>query len=250
MQKRRDSAIEAVLWDIDDVLVDTTTMYRLSRQCAFRALGVDAESDPQLFAIWDRLFWFFDQDDTEGILHTVLMEAGLVHVFDHSHLQQAIEAYDAIWNDGIMPVEGVVDIVRSLNDIAVPQAVVSNGSVEYQMRKLEAIGLSSVFEPDRVLIAAKSSPMAKPRPHGIRHMCQYLQVPPSNAAYIGDRHSDMMAANLAGAVGILFGRTPPPPEVLRPPTTGALELEQPQHLVESVVELAELLETAIGSSGR
>lgn len=226
-----------VIWDIDDVLVDTSGMYLTSRH---RALGHLKINDTALaMSIWDRLFWFYEQDRTEAMLKALLHE--LQHDVDDLAFETALGDFNTVWAEEIVPVDGIIDLVLELEQRGVPQAIVSNGKIENQQRKLQAIGLAEFFSSRPVVIEASGSDHSKPTPHGIWRACELLDIQPGTALYVGDRPTDMIAANLAGATGVFFSRSFHAPEVLRPPQGDAIGIERASYSTEGVRALAELL---------
>lgn len=232
--------VSGVIWDIDGVLVDNRSMYHHSRKTALVLLGLTSNQVEPALAIWDRLLWFFDEDEIPGILRAIMSEMRLSSPEEDEVIRGAVEAYHSIWTNEITPVDGMVNLVHTLRRAEVRQAVVSNGDPDYQAFKLSSLGILDVFD-DAVIVKRNDSEGGKPNPDGILIACSKLGVLPDAAVYIGDRPSDMIAANLAGVKSIKFNRTPLSPEVKLPSLESALRIEKAAFIVETADQLADLL---------
>lgn len=82
--------------------------------------------------------------------------------------------------------------------------LVTNGELEYQAPKITAVGLDRYLEH---IIASGELGIAKPDARIFRHACDLFGVPPSRAAYIGDRlETDAIGAARAGLTGVWLDR--------------------------------------------
>lgn len=233
-------AIKAVIWDVDGVLVDTADMFRISRERTLDSLGLQPDQVTQAMGVWDRLFWHFDMSDKAGILRATIQELGL-EVISDEQIESALAIYKQSWTNDIAAVPGIPELVTELTQRGISQAIVSNGEPDWQMHKLTTAGMTKYFPAEHIIIAESSSPEAKPNPNGILQACRILGVDPAEAAYVGDRITDVIAANLAGVVSVFYACIPKAPEVHWPPAEGAINLEKPQHTVETVADLKKLL---------
>ncbi|MEU7822469.1 HAD family hydrolase [Catellatospora sp. NPDC049133] len=233
--------LQAVIWDIDDVLVDTSRTYHESRVAALHVIGLSPERVQEALAVWNRLFWYFDQDDLRGIVLALAHELELDREHVAMNFDRVQEQYDAVWSIGIPPIGGMAGIVSGLHACGVPQAVVSGGDPDYQTEKLKSAGLDIYFNRDAIVVAPSNSVLAKPNPAGILKACAVLKVDARRTLYIGDRISDVIAARLAGSIPVYFDRIPSAPEVRRAPEAGSLLLENPQYRVVGVDGLRNVL---------
>ena len=80
-------------------------------------------------------------------------------------------------------------------------ALVSNGGGQTQRRKLEATALDSVFTPDHTWISAEVG-FAKPNPGLLNLACRALGVEPTECLLVGDHEAEDGAA--ARAAGMPF----------------------------------------------
>lgn len=86
-----------------------------------------------------------------------------------------------------------------------PLGVITNGDSVQQRDKLRVLGLAARF---KVVVASADIGIAKPDPRVFRHAARLLGVTPERCVYIGDkRDTDAQAATSAGMTGIWLNRT-------------------------------------------
>lgn len=82
--------------------------------------------------------------------------------------------------------------------------VITNGSLEFQMAKIDGVGLAPWLEH---VIASGEVGVAKPDPVIFEVACTAFEVTPSDAVYVGDRlHTDAIGAAHAGLMGVWIDR--------------------------------------------
>lgn len=236
----RDS-FAAAIWDVDDVLVDTRNAFRESQVLALHTLTLSPPNVDAALGIWDRLLWYFDQDNVAGILQAIIVELRLDVSFVNDAIVQAVRVYDEAWEQRVRPITQVVELVRVLNNEHIPQGIVTNGDRSYQLHKLAITGILELIPEDLIFVAVPGSEEAKPHPNGILSICRSFGIAPEHVVYVGDRLSDIVAANLAGCGSIQFVSDPPGPDYKIPPTPLLLRIEQPALVAQSVSDLARFL---------
>lgn len=88
--------------------------------------------------------------------------------------------------------------------IAYRHAVLSNGAVAAQERKLRALGVRDRFE---ALLCADGLGVSKPHSAAFRAVCAALDLAPAEVAYVGDQlDTDARGARDAGLLGIWLDR--------------------------------------------
>jgi HAD superfamily hydrolase (TIGR01509 family) len=99
---------------------------------------------------------------------------------------------------------GLAETLRALQKQGIRQAVFSDYPAQ---RKLEALGVADLFD---VVCAAGDDDIRtlKPHPRGLEVALRRLRLDnPSDALYVGDRHSvDAIAAGRAGMRSLIFGK--------------------------------------------
>lgn len=229
--------VSAVIWDIDDVLIDTAGARRQAQYRVLRRLGyTEAELTSRVEA-WDRLFWFYRSTDYRGILEVLSLEWGLG--LEMSEIEALSQSLAIDIQQGMSTRSGIPETLSCLHKHGILQGIVSNGEKELQMQKLTATHIRHHFMSASIIIYPSSSPKAKPRSYGILECCSGLGGSPQQIVYVGDRTIDIIAANLAGCQSIrLFSNAP---EALEPIKGPELSIERSTFSVDHPLEILELL---------
>lgn len=83
--------------------------------------------------------------------------------------------------------------------------LITNGDLAFQLRKVTAVGLDARVER---VIASGEVGAAKPDAAIFEYACRTFDVPPADAAYVGDRlRTDAIGAARAGLTGVWLNRT-------------------------------------------
>jgi phosphoglycolate phosphatase-like HAD superfamily hydrolase len=225
--------VAAVLWDIDDCLVDSRGCLIRGQESALRSIGVADADIAAAVALWNRMLWYFRQEDRNGLLLAVAKELGLEQP-DRRSLRRACDAFRLPWKS-IQPKPDVVDCLAALVEAGCELGAVSNGRYGAQQAKLRIAGLPSYLPRDAVLVVPTTELPSKPNPSSLIECCRRLSVSPRRTVYVGDRTSDVVAANLAGMIPV---RLPSHgPEVHEPADGVTLRLETPEVRLTDVREL-------------
>jgi len=226
--------LSAIIWDIDDVLVDTKSFQRRTQRTALNTLGIVEPSHVEAgINLWDRLLWYFHQDNYEGILEALVHEFEL-HVKTQDLLRAATLA-DQVWADAIPRIENCIELAR---DHGIVQGVVSNGDRTEQLQKLEQSGLIKYFD-NNFIVTTTNRYHQKPNPYMLRVCCERLKVTANECAYVGDRSTDIIASNIAGLISIHIPRFAP--ESKEPAHLERIPLETPAYSFPDVLSLLEWL---------
>ena len=116
--------------------------------------------------------------------------------------------------------------LRGLADQGVAVCCVTNKSSRFALPLLEQTGLSALLE---FTLCADRAQDRKPSPVLLLEACGRLDVTPREMLYVGDSHTDVMAAHAAGcgAVAVTFGYHKP----------GSLERVKPEATVSSLMQI-------------
>lgn len=191
--------MQLILWDIDDVLVDTTGRIRRGQQAALATLEL---SDlRRANDIWEHLYWYYSQSDADQIVLALLDELGETR--PANTIAAAAETYWRYANGGPFAVlEGVIPALQWAQQLGVPMGVVSNGKHQFQMQKLNEAGLLPYFDAQLIEIRdATNDP--KPNPSGILACILRAGSMGAHTVYVGNRLTDVIAANRAGSIALL-----------------------------------------------
>jgi len=211
--------VTAVLFDLDGTLLDTIDLLLASVRWAFRGrsgrvptteewiagIGTPLASQLRVYAT--------DEDDLATLIEGY-------REYQRAHHDELTRAYaDAI--------ETVADLRRTGYRLG----IVTSKASDIANRSLAFVGLDRYLD---VIVGFDSTDRHKPDPAPVRYALDVLQVPPSEAVFVGDSPHDMYAGNAAGAitVGALWGPFP----------RSALEIASPRFYLERIRDLPALLE--------
>ena len=167
---RKPAMLKAVLFDLDNTLVDRD---RAFLECV-RARFSDPAVRAQLIRLDQggrgdrrRLFDFWEQRAEELINQ---------------------EVFGQFLAQRLRPDAALLEALRILSD-RVKLGIITNGSGGTQRAKLKAAGLTEVIPPDRVWLSGEVG-KAKPDPWIFLLACQALEEPPAHCLFVGDQESD------------------------------------------------------------
>jgi putative hydrolase of the HAD superfamily len=162
--------LQAVLFDLDNTLVDRNAAFR---DCV-RAQFQDSAAHAELLRLDQggrgdraRLFSYWEQQSNHAINQTVFGQLIAEHIQPDRNLIQALQTHSKTLKLGL----------------------VTNGSSETQRQKIRAAGLEAAFSPDRIWISAEVG-HAKPDAAIFLRACEALGIAPANCLYVGDHEQD------------------------------------------------------------
>ena len=198
----------AILFDIDDTLVDTKGAFRHALATVAAGYLADSVDADVLTTTW--------RTDAGGhyLAHTRgeidyreqrMRRANELHaIYGGPELDDA--AYDE-WNEGFERAfrEGwrahhdAAACLEVLDAAGIPYGALSNARVAYQVEKLTAAGLGHV----PMLVGVDSLGFGKPDPRVFDLAAERIGVAPEHIAYVGDEYDiDAVAAIAAGMRGV------------------------------------------------
>jgi phosphoglycolate phosphatase len=215
--------LDLVVWDWDGTIVDSTSAIAE----AIIGAAVDLGLPPPT------------QRDARWVIGMGLLEAihHAVPAIRRDQVPDFVERYRAQFlrrDAGLVPFDGIPELLRGLDAAGVPMAVATGKSRLGLNRALAQTGLGPRFCATRC--ADEGAP--KPDPWMLRDLGETLMTPPQRMVMIGDTTHDVGMARAAGAVSVavLYGAHEP----------DALRASGPDALVGTVVELADWLAVGCG----
>ena len=171
--------LHAILFDLDNTLVDRDTAFRRCVEAHFKDPVVRAEllsldrggrgKRDAFFAFWER--------------HTGLP------------MNQAL--FGRLVAERLQPDRSLLEILKTLSQ-RIKLGIITNGGGETQRAKLRVSGLAEAIPPAHVWVSDEVG-TAKPDPAIFLLASRTLGAPPANCLYVGDReHEDMAGASAAG----------------------------------------------------
>lgn len=191
--------ISAVLFDLDETLLDRTTslLAFLGDQHSRFAAGLGSGS----FEAWrDR----FLELDARGHVHKAVVYPSLLAEFhgDASLAETLLFDYRTRCSLFACPFDGMVSTLMLLRAKGLRLGIVTNGETEFQARHVEALGLDSLM--DGVLMS-QTEGFRKPDAALFRRAADRLGVELVNCLFVGDNPvADILGAAAAGMATAWF----------------------------------------------
>jgi len=185
---------KAILFDLDDTILDTTLSAdrlwtRAAEHFAIQA-GVDACEFDEMMKVSRVWFWSDPERNKAGRMDLYQARAGCVE-----HALQELGRPDtglaetvARWFTQrripeMKPFDGAIEALKKLKDAGVKTALISNGKGETQRDKVEHFGLEPYF--DCILLEGEFG-IGKPDRRVFDHALKELSVKPQNTWMVGD----------------------------------------------------------------
>lgn len=208
-------AVDGVLFDVDDTLVDTHGAFAAALAAVSRAWlpGLDPARDPEVLAAWRADVGGHYRQYTRGEVSyrtQRMARANELHaVFGGPVLDDAgYDRWNALFEEQFTGAWAAHDdaagVVRHLLDAGVRVGALTNAASEYQVRKLTRAGLADDVP---LLVGVDTLGFGKPDPRVFAEGCRRLGTSPGRTAYVGDELDvDARAAAAAGLVGVWLAR--------------------------------------------
>ncbi len=186
---------EAVLFDLDGTLIDSTPLILRSFRAVAAAHGLPVPENERLCRM---------------VMGIPLMD-GLAALWPATSLEEREQLADdyrrvnrAEHDASIRAVAGARFALKALGALGIPSAVVTSKGRELAVRGLTVTGL---YPYCGHILGNESTTRHKPDPAPLLHAAKLLDVEPGRTVYVGDAVPDMLAAGRAGmaALGIATG---------------------------------------------
>jgi pyrophosphatase PpaX len=209
--------IKAVLFDFDGTLINTNELIFASYQHAFRTVLGREITKKEIQSLYGR----------------PLYSSLSVYGEHQDDLYSVYREYNAIHHDAmIQKFDGASEGVRALRRQGKQLAVVTSKRSVTLQKGLEFLEIADCFD---VLITPDDTDKHKPDPMPVQLACDRLNVPPEQAVMVGDSIFDFQSARAAGAqlAAVTYSTT-----------LDDILAYRPEYVVNSVLELADKLESA------
>lgn len=221
--------IKLVIFDLDGTLIDSRLDLVHSVNAALRHIGRPELPDDVIASyVGDGAPILIQRALGGELVDEALIRKGLeffltyyrAHKLDHTKVYPGIA-------------EALATIQGSANGTPRKMAVLSNKPVNPSRAIVQDLGLGEFFSQ---VYGGNSFATKKPEPEGVLTLLKETQVPPEQAAIVGDSHTDIETGHNAGiwTVGVTYGFAPQTlesasPDVLvdHPQELAALFCEQP-----------------------
>lgn len=208
---RTTGRVVAVLFDLDGTLLDHEGAVRDALQVWLPSLGLSVDevflerwfaAEQQQLAEWraGRISW---AEQRRRRLRGVLPAAALGSTEDELDAVFAgyLQAYERSWR----AFEDAAESLQVLAQQGLRLGMLTNGTLEQQQAKLEAMGLADRFE---FVLTAEGLGAAKPDPVVYLAACDRFDLRPAHVLHVGDLPDvDVAAAQAAGLHAVLIDRS-------------------------------------------
>lgn len=224
----RTSELKAVLFDLDDTLVDRRGSYDIFYRSFFDRQ--DAVNETLSWPEAKDFFWTLSPDNAtnpreafKAIKERWPEVSGDPDSHFHSYFQSIVA--------NMKPLPGAIELAEALNSSGLPWGVVTNGH-QYQLDKVKSSGMEDLIP---FVIATELHGASKPDPEPYLHAVRLLEMDRSDAGqilFVGDNpHTDIIGAHGVGmqTAWIHMGREYP------------AGVQEPHMTIAGVAELYEVL---------
>jgi HAD superfamily hydrolase (TIGR01509 family) len=218
--------VEAVMFDLDGTLIDSTDVYYRIVEVVLERLGLPVVSRPTILDAardgdfdWNRVL----PEDTGGSRDD-LIQAGW---------ELVQEIYPDMFRNGVDLVPGAASSMQALADAGMDIGIVTSTPRVHMRDKLGLLDKAGVLDLVRCVITADDTELKKPAPDPLLACGRQLGVSAEKNMYVGDTRVDILAGRAAGmkTIGVLTGFDGRP----------VLESVRPDAILASVAHLGDLL---------
>lgn len=208
-------ALQGVLFDVDDTLVDTRGAFTVAIGVAVREFlpHVPAERHKEAVALWRGDAAGHYRAYTRGetsFRQQRINRANVLHahfdgpVLDEAGYDEWSAVFDTAFEGAMTAFPDALPLVRALADRGLAVGALSNASVARQTEKLANTGLGDDVP---MLVGVDTLGVGKPDPQVFTEACLRLGTEPTRTIYVGDELDiDARAAIDAGLHGVWLDR--------------------------------------------
>jgi beta-phosphoglucomutase family hydrolase len=190
------NAIQAVLWDMDGVIVDTAVPHFQSWRFAFQKCKIDFT--------WEQFQQIFGQRN-DTIIRKILGVDVTPDQIESISVDKE-EFFREMVKRNIQPFPGVIALLRALQENGVSSAVASSAPLENIRVILNGLGIEKYFQ---AWVYGQEVSEGKPSPKIFQLAAQRLKADPCGCVVIEDAAAGVTAAKRAGMVCVAVTNTLP-----------------------------------------
>ncbi len=186
------SKFQAILFDLDGTLVDSSRDITTSINLTLKQLGYDPITLNQSNS--------FVGDGIRMLVKRALGKSiynDERHIIEHDLLSEADKIYRKYYAlhvlDTTLPYPGVVDTLNRITGLKL--AVISNKAVVYVNEIMIHFQLDKYF---RFILGGDSLGLKKPDPYPLLYVAQQFNIDPQQCLMVGDSEKDIIAGKAAG----------------------------------------------------
>lgn len=183
--------LNAVIFDMDGVIVDSEPLHILADQVAFDAFRIPVPDE--------------EYPHFTGVPAAVVIENMIAKYAPHQVATAEVLHFKNEWFrkevHQLKPIEGAIEFVKSLKKQSIPFALATSSSRWYQQYIFERFGLSGLFKG---VVTIEDVTHGKPHPAPFLLAAQHLSEPPAACVVIEDSVSGLQGAVAAGCKALGF----------------------------------------------
>lgn len=198
------------IFDLDDTLINTRWSYQEAQLAVIKTL-LPNKTTAELKSLHQLLGWFCKQTGSGNTdLYFDLFIRSTISdskKWKCCHTK-ALACYNKNFESNLIADPNGVHFLKKLTKLRKNIAIVSNGVLKKQLRKLNLTKLEHFFKKDRIYVSSQYAPdQKKPSSFMIDKACQDLADSHQNAVYYGNTQSDIIASNLADVCSVFIQTT-------------------------------------------
>lgn len=198
--------VAAVLFDLDDTLVDERTAARRAVNAWAASLGVTDEGIAQRwkevsnrhYALYQRRELTFTGQRRNRVRELLGLEVS------DAEADELFAGYLRLYEAGWAAFDDAIPALRRTRAAGLTVAILTNGEESQQLRKLARSGLHAEID---LLVASSTLPAGKPDACAFQHTIARLGLDAESALMVGDSYEmDFLGARAAGLPAVLLDR--------------------------------------------
>jgi len=242
--------VNAVIFDLDDTLVNTSLTIYPAREIAIKAMieaGLEVSKFDEALKCLDRIVYFFGSTSYKLIFEVFAKEYSDKNDTElyNKIVCKGIKVYEEYYNR----LTTFADSKETL-DILITRGfkigLISNGDSEIQNQKLIKCGLNKYFNENNTAISSDFGYLwVKPAPYLFEYLAGKMKIDLSSSLYVGNSLIDVVGANIAGLISILFKNEDRPENYKKlgeKEGQFTLKNEKPSYKVKNISEILDIIE--------
>ena len=235
------SSLRAVLFDIDDTLVATSSFAKIARRNAAAAMveaGLNLPLEEVVRELDEVIAEFSSNYDHHFDKLIQRLDVDLGDKNQALVVAAGVVAYHDTKFKELRPFEDVIPLLRDLRAAGILTGIITHGWTVKQAEKLIRLKLVQHFEPNAIFISDQIG-ISKPNPKLYQTALRTLGLQAGEVMYVGDSPAhDVAPAKALGMIAVFSSRA----SRYETETTGVL----PDHSVADFTELRAILENEYG----
>lgn len=183
--------LEAVIFDMDGLMIDTERIAQRAWQIAGREGGFEIDDETYILAVGRT------REDTKKIF---LDKYGASFPFDNLYERKQQIMYELIDTEGIPTKPGLFELYDLIDDLGIAKAVATSTARPTALKKLRIVNALDRFE---VIVCGDEIKNGKPEPDIFLEAASRLDIAPEKCMVLEDSEAGVRAAHTAGMTPIM-----------------------------------------------